>query len=715
MPGKIANLSVGVSLDAAEFTAGLTKAEAQAQAFQQTMVARSAAIGGAIGAALGGAIGGAISQTFSALPNLISGAADAMDAFNDLRDATGSSIENISALDDIARRTGTSFETVETALVKLNKALQDTDGNDAAGIALRSIGLDAEELKRLDPADALLKIATALNSFETDANKAAVVNALFSKSMKDVAPLLQDVADKGRLVGVTTTEQAQAAEAYNKQLYNLQASATNFARSLTSELIPALTQTLQYLQGDIEGGSFAGNAAQARARALAGQLSKVTDELIRLRELDSPTDAQQSRIARLTQDAEVLRRTSAAANQEVKELYGTGPAAQPQQAKLPDLSAEVAAAKAKEEADKRAAAASRRAADAGASAAKRAHEQAEAYIDGIRKRIEKTQELSEVEKVAADIAAGRQAFDNAAQAGRAIDAAAEADAAKQRLADKKSELASAKALAEAQRQLAAEVSALYSETRTPQEEYQARVQRLNELFAEGKISVELYGRAGQEASERLKAAGEKGAEGFKQASEAAKEAERSIQQTLGQELNEVLGGNFDDIGKRWVSLLQNMVAQALAADVIGALTGKGGGNTSNLVNGIAGLIGSAFGGSYDQSPYQNGSYTEGTQYLPSLDVGTNYVAKDGLAMVHEGEAVVPKAYNPALGGQKGGSVTVENHGQDVQTRRDSGGNLRVIVRGMMREEMTTDLAAGGPISQAQRRVFGLSRQLDRRG
>lgn len=36
--------------------------------------------------------------------------------------------------------------------------------------------------------------------------------------------------------------------------------------------------------------------------------------------------------------------------------------------------------------------------------------------------------------------------------------------------------------------------------------------------------------------------------------------------------------------------------------------------------------------------------------IPKLDVGTNYVARDGLAMIHQGEAVVPKKYNPALGG-----------------------------------------------------------------
>jgi len=36
--------------------------------------------------------------------------------------------------------------------------------------------------------------------------------------------------------------------------------------------------------------------------------------------------------------------------------------------------------------------------------------------------------------------------------------------------------------------------------------------------------------------------------------------------------------------------------------------------------------------------------------IPHLAVGTNYVARDGLAMIHEGEAVVPKKYNPAVNG-----------------------------------------------------------------
>lgn len=36
--------------------------------------------------------------------------------------------------------------------------------------------------------------------------------------------------------------------------------------------------------------------------------------------------------------------------------------------------------------------------------------------------------------------------------------------------------------------------------------------------------------------------------------------------------------------------------------------------------------------------------------VPQFAVGTNYVPRDMLAMVHQGEAIVPKAYNPAAGG-----------------------------------------------------------------
>lgn len=44
--------------------------------------------------------------------------------------------------------------------------------------------------------------------------------------------------------------------------------------------------------------------------------------------------------------------------------------------------------------------------------------------------------------------------------------------------------------------------------------------------------------------------------------------------------------------------------------------------------------------------------------IPKLAAGTNYVAGEGLAYLHEGEAVVPKKYNPAVGGYEKGNQPI---------------------------------------------------------
>lgn len=49
----------------------------------------------------------------------------------------------------------------------------------------------------------------------------------------------------------------------------------------------------------------------------------------------------------------------------------------------------------------------------------------------------------------------------------------------------------------------------------------------------------------------------------------------------------------------------------------------------------------------------------GATNIPKFDIGTNYVPRDMLAYIHEGEAVVPKAYNPAAGGGGAGSGRLE--------------------------------------------------------
>ena len=70
----------------------------------------------------------------------------------------------------------------------------------------------------------------------------------------------------------------------------------------------------------------------------------------------------------------------------------------------------------------------------------------------------------------------------------------------------------------------------------------------------------------------------------------------------------------------------------------------------NTINGILNFIRnidvlgvSPFKGLWKQNPLP-------VPQIPTLNVGTNYIAREGLAYLHEGEAVVPKKYNPAVGG-----------------------------------------------------------------
>ena len=170
---------------------------------------------------------------------------NALDAFNDLADATGSSIESLSRLEAVALRTGGNFDQVATALVKLNQQLSAAKPDNEAGLALKMIGLEAQNLRRLDPADALREVAVALAQFESDGAKARIVQELFGKSIREVAPLLNDLAQAGEVAATVTAKQAEEAEKFNQGLAKLSANLTQTARSITSDFLPAINGLLE--------------------------------------------------------------------------------------------------------------------------------------------------------------------------------------------------------------------------------------------------------------------------------------------------------------------------------------------------------------------------------------------------------------------------------------------------------------------------------------
>ena len=204
-------------------------------------------------------LGGVLGVGFSAvaLVNFTKAAIDSLDALNDLSDATGASIENISALEDVAARTGTSFDTVQSALVKFNSALNAAKKDSPQAAAIEAIGLSVEKLKALDPAEALRQTAVALAQFADDGNKARIVQELFGKSVREVAPLLKDLAESGGLVATVTTEQAKEAEKFNIQLFELQKNLQDVSRDMAGPLVKAMNELIaKFKEGEKAGKGF---------------------------------------------------------------------------------------------------------------------------------------------------------------------------------------------------------------------------------------------------------------------------------------------------------------------------------------------------------------------------------------------------------------------------------------------------------------------------
>jgi len=182
-----------------------------------------------------GAIG--VGLSVGAFTAFIRSTVSGIDALNDLKDASGASIENISALEDVAARTGTSFDAVGTSLVKFNAALSNAQPGTAAARAFEALGLSVSNLKSLDPAEALRQTAVALSSFADDGNKARLVQELFGKSLREVAPFLNDLATQSQLVAKVTAQQAAEAEKFNQALDQLAKNSKDASRALIGDLV----------------------------------------------------------------------------------------------------------------------------------------------------------------------------------------------------------------------------------------------------------------------------------------------------------------------------------------------------------------------------------------------------------------------------------------------------------------------------------------------
>lgn len=207
------------------------------------------------GAAIG--LGGIAS--LDALKNSIDNAISGFAGLKDAAEKTGASVENLSALKGVAKIGDHDFAEVESGLIRLNKALHGTDDESkGAGKALAALGLDLQTLRDSDPAEAMLALAKAQESFADGGGKSAAMMAILGKNGAALIPYLHDLAEQGKLVGKVTAEQAQAADEYEKNIKKLQASWGGLSKQMAVAVVgPAKDITDWMLKAQKEGGALA--------------------------------------------------------------------------------------------------------------------------------------------------------------------------------------------------------------------------------------------------------------------------------------------------------------------------------------------------------------------------------------------------------------------------------------------------------------------------
>lgn len=282
--------------------------------------------------------------------------------------------------------------------------------------------------------------------------------------------------------------------------------------------------------------------------------------------------------------------------------------------------------------------------------------EAEQYLQNLRRQLEATADLSVEEALLRDIQLGRLGKVTPEQERQALALARQLDQFKVIKDEEKKQAEEAKRVEEEAQRTREEGKRLFEETRTPVEQLAAELANLDKLLAKEAITWDTYSRAVFNAQDKFEKATQKTAE---QADDVTKNLGQNIQRALGEELTNVLEGDFDNIGKAFTRMLNRMVAEAIAADIAralgfgkeGSISGGGG-----IFPGIISFFGSMFGapGRANGGPVAAGSmYEVNERGTPEL---LNVAGKQFLMMGNQSGHVTPMA-----AGSGGQSIVFNNY------------------------------------------------------
>ena len=559
------------------------------------------------------------------------GVIDTLDRLDDLQEKTGISVEKLSELRFAGESVGTPFEALAGGIGRLSKLMVEAaGGNKEASETFKALNIDiknADGTMRSNEA-VLGDLADRFSGYGDGVEKSALAQRVFGKSGAEMIPFLNqgregieklriEAEQLGAIYGGSL---AKDAADLNDNMTKLKLASEAAAVAVGGPLLKSLVSiTNQIIEAKKEGGllnalliSIGGGFArtlgvdeigkvQARARDATGEMARLQGLMngVELQLQRDPTNEMaQRRQATIRAKIEEQQRIAASSSEELKRLANLAdPMGDPQRRKEDRGFTPTAPDKA---------AAPVVPSGGGASSKEKDQEAAaKRYIESLTKQTEKVKELSQVEIALAEIQRIRTAGGEVteAQKQRILQTAAEIDILKER--EELEKTATKEREKDQQRLFALQDQAkqIYESSRTPLEAYNAAVAHLNDLRREGLITAETYARSISKEGQEFTDAEKRLRDLANQTDEFSKRAAESIQDSIGEGLVDILDGNFDDIGKKFLKMLQRMAAEAAAANISRAMFGdlvkggEGSGLFGQLLRSVgAGLLGGAGGG-----------------------------------------------------------------------------------------------------------------------
>jgi hypothetical protein len=275
--GAFGDLVLALSADTAKFEAALSKAARDAEKELQKIVV--------IGSAVGSAIGDGIAQAARAMARFATDTVRTQSQLDDLADTVGGNVTQLDGLRRIAFVAGSDLNFLNTALMNLSRGLRaSSDEGNATVRAVKALGLNLEELRRMAPDQAMRAIAVAMNQFADGGEKAAAAQALFKGAAKEALPILKDLAEASDTTGKKTREQVEQSERLEKETRRLSLAFHDARDDLANLLIPTLADYLEQLREGtkISGGFFASLKLFGTinpVRSLGGNIQELTKDL----------------------------------------------------------------------------------------------------------------------------------------------------------------------------------------------------------------------------------------------------------------------------------------------------------------------------------------------------------------------------------------------------------------------------------------------------